>query len=333
MSLQNLSLSSEVTLPKRPGYGTLGDKVVLRVNYFHLLPKPKQALYRYSTELDPDETIVRKRRRIFALLLEDPTFTPYKDSVATDTRSTLISATELNLGPEGRKAVRITYRDLDEVEARPNARTYVIKIQKSRTIPLSELLTYLSSTAADARYDQHDETIQALNIVMSRKPTMTPDVVPVGRNKYFPIGSQSRMYDLRGGLVALRGYYASVRTATLRTLVNVNVCTAAFYKPGPLLDLMRDFRAETTGPMPQSLEAFLRRLRVETKYLKKKGVPAAKVKTIIGLARPPSAAFGGNAQQAMFDCDELGGRVTVEDFFLRSKSIRLMLFDATLIDI
>lgn len=316
VSLQKLSLSSGVSLPKRPGYGTMGAKIVLRVNWFHLLPKPTQALYRYSVDIQPDEPIKRKQRRIFALLLEDATFASVGDGVATDYRSNIVSATDIDLGPEGRREIRITYRESDG-DILPNARTYTIKVQKSRTITLSELMDYLGSSSADAHYEGHDEAVQALNIVMARKASMTPGVVAVGQNKWFPVGPQAVASRLGGGLIALKGYYSSVRTATLRMMVNLNVCTGAFYRPGSLLECMREFRDLDWGG---DLGKFLRKLRVETNYLKKKGVPSPRVKTICGLAPD-----GLNAKQAKFECEELGGTVTVEAFFKRSKSTAICL--------
>lgn len=291
----------------------MGAKIVLRVNWFHLLPKPTQALYRYSIDIRPEETIRRKQKQIFALLLEDPTFASVRDSVATDYRSNIVSATDIDLGPQGRKVVRITYRESDG-EVLPNAKTYDIKIQRSRTITLSELMEYLNSTSGDAHYEGYDEAVQALNIVMARKPSMTPNVAAVGQNKWFPVGPQAVLANLGGGLIALKGYYASVRTATLRMMVNLNVCTGAFYKPGSLLDCMREFR--DFDRTEDALAKFLKKLRVEINYLKKKGVPSPRVKTICGLA--PN---GTNAQQSTFQCEELGGVVSVETFFLRSKSI------------
>ena len=295
----------------------MGAKIVLRVNWFHLLPKLTQALYRYSIDIQPEEPIKRKQRRIFALLLEDPTFASVRDSVATDYRSNLVSAKDIGLGPEGRKVVNITYCESDG-DILPNARTYSIQIQKSRTITLSELMDYLSSTSADAHYEGHDEAVQALNIVMARKPSMTPDVVAVGQNKWFQVGAQAVASNLGGGLIALKGYYASVRTATLRAMVNLNVCTGAFYKPGPLLVSMREFR--DLDQSREGLDEFLQNVRVETNYLKKKGVPSPRVKTICGL--DPD---GADARRATFHCEELGGRVTVEAFFQRSKSTALSL--------
>lgn len=313
--MQQLSLSAGGSLPKRPGYGTMGTKIVLRVNWFHILPRPTQALYRYSIDIKPEETIKRKQRQIFALLLKDPTFASIRDSVATDYRSTLVSAQEINLGSGGRMIFKVTYRESDG-EVLPKAKTYNVQVQKSRTITLSELMDYLSSTSTDAYYEGHDEAVQALNIVMAQKPSMTPDVVAVGQNKYFPVGPQAVFSNLGGGLIALRGYYASVRTATLRMMVNLNVCTAAFYRPGSLLDCMREFK---DVDKEDGLGKFVQKLRVETNYLKgKNGLPSRRVKTICGLAPK-----GATAEEYKFPCEEFGGMVTVEAFFKRSKSIAL----------
>ena len=133
---------------------------------------------------------------------------------------------------------------------------------------------------------------------------MTPDVVAVGQNKYFPVGPQAVFSNLGGGLIALR------------MMVNLNVCTAAFYRPGSLLDCMREFK---DVDKEDGLGKFVQKLRVETNYLKgKNGLPSRRVKTICGLAPK-----GATAEEYKFPCKEFGGMVTVEAFFKRSKSIAL----------
>ncbi|KAI9821501.1 MAG: hypothetical protein M1832_003349 [Thelocarpon impressellum] len=325
---------SNTNLPPRPGYGVRGTAIVLRTNYFHLLPDPKQTLYRYQVAIEPEEKVVRKRRRILALLIQDAPFATPLGAVATDYASTLVSSIKLDLGPDERTVASIVYRDEGESEPRPGAKVYTIKVQYSRAMPLSELLSYVSSADTGLPDDGKEELVQALNIVMSKTPNTTPGTVVVARNKHFPAGPSAVAFDLRGGLIALRGYFASVRTATLRVLININVCTAAFYRPGPLLNLMRDFREQCKGPLIPALEAFLRRVRVETTYLKdKKGLPAKKIKTISGLARPPHAPRGADSIQATFQCDELGGRINVKDFFAKRHGITLEKPNAPVINV
>ncbi|KAH0537578.1 hypothetical protein FGG08_005644 [Glutinoglossum americanum] len=322
-SLAPLSLSDRITLPRRPGYAALGQKIILRTNYFRLSPRPDQEWYRYDVDLQPEETVKRKRRRIFALLLNGDRFEAYRDLMATDYGKIIISAQKLDLGDGDRAAEPVVYFDADQAGPGPNPRTYTTKIQLTGVLAVADLLQYLSSPAPDIFYDGKEEMIQALNIVMARHANANKDVVPVAGSKFFPLLGGANQHDLRGGLIALRGYYTSVRTSTLRVILNVNVCTAAFYQPGSLLDLMRRFRQQN-HPRPDlpmsAVEGFVKRLRVETSYIRdEKKRSVRKVKTIMGFARRPP---WGNASQVTFETDEYGV-VSVEDYFFRKYNIKL----------
>ena len=63
--------------------------------------------------------------------------------------------------------------------------------------------------------------------------------------------SESKYQRLGHGLIAVRGYYASVRTSTYRALVNINVQTSAFY---PTIDVHR--LIEDHGDKGDQLERF-----------------------------------------------------------------------------
>lgn len=72
--------------------------------------------------------------------------------------------------------------------------------------------------------------ITALNIVLASHPGRAGPGggVLVGRNRFFfPTAMQPQ--SLGGGLEAWRGFYSSVRPAFKQLMVNVNVCTTAFY--------------------------------------------------------------------------------------------------------
>jgi eukaryotic translation initiation factor 2C len=74
---------------------------------------------------------------------------------------------------------------------------------------------------------------------------------------------------LGGGLTAVRGVFASVRAATCRMLVNVNVTNAALYDNGPLDQLMVAFDPQRRGGKTR-LASFLKRVRVGTAHLPEK---------------------------------------------------------------
>lgn len=302
VSVQGLSITGS-SLPPRPGYGTSGKAIVLRANYFHMLPNPNQSLYRYAVDFSPVvDSKERIKRRLFEILLDTPTFAAMRTKVATDYSANLVTATKLNLGPDETKIAPIKYTEVDDDPLRPRDQEYKVKIQLSGVHSTTELLEYLASTDGGRTYGDKEETVQVLNIVMSRVANVHPGVAPrPRRNKYFIAGQGAANYDLRGGLIALRGYYASVRTATLRVLLNVNVCTAAFYRAGLLVQLMNEFFASLGGVNGYSLgelHKFLRLVRVETDHIRNKNnQQLRKRKTILGLALSPKY---GNPDQVTF---------------------------------
>lgn len=84
-------------------------------------------------------------------------------------------------------------------------------------------------------------------------------------------------------------------------MVNVNVCTTAFYTPGNLAVAMMAFRDSSFGAR---MEVFCKSVRIKTTHLGHR-------KTVKKLARH-------NARTYSFDTPEYK-RVTVEEYFKRSK--------------
>lgn len=347
---------TDVRYPHRPGYGTQGMKIVLRTNYFELVPASDLVLHRYHVGVQPTAAgrapVGKKLKRVVALLLEADLFAGIRDQVATDHASTIISRAKLpGLDLQGAEVeVSVPYRTEDEDEPRERAVSYRIIVQKTGIITVSELMDFLRSTSANAVYNSNakDQAIQALNIIMARSPSTNPNVVCPGKNKFFPIGQNATRTDLSRVLQAIRGYYTSVRAATGRILVNVNVSHDVFLKPGGLDQLIEDFGNEY-GPNVYRLEKFLKGVRVELIHLParkgKNGQVKRRIKTIFGLAntndghgreKPPKVAkFGAGALEVQFFHGDLPGKgpgikpgakappndyVTVFNFFQKGKS-------------
>lgn len=316
LSLSTLSIGSSSKLPARPSYGTQGRAIVLRCNYFQIIPEADLQIFRYHVQVTPEPKPVRKGRRAFELLLDTADFLDgVRPAVATDYRSMLVTRQKLDLGPEGRTISRIVYFEAEEEGPKSEQPlTYTFQISYSNTLAVQELLDYVSSTDSSIGYTDKEPMLQALNVAMSRKPSSSPGVsAPPRTNKFFPQGAV--LGDLGGGLIALRGYYTSVRTATLRLLANVNSVTATFYRSGSLLDLMRDFQSSCQGPWQLKLHHFLKGVRVETTHLKT-GKGLFKRRVLAGLARSPYPA--ANAKDISFYWDEKDSKVTIEQYFQRS---------------
>jgi eukaryotic translation initiation factor 2C len=298
-------------------------------------------LYRYRAEVQPAAK-GKKLKRIFALLLEDETFSGVRGRVATDYKVNIISRERLL---ETKCKVSIHYRPENEDEPHEGATIYTASIQESGTLTVSELVDFVRSTNTNAAYDGKEQAVQCLNIIMSYSPNTNPNIVSVGRNKFYPTNVNAARQNLNSALQVIRGYYSSVRAATGRILLNVNVSHTVFIRPDRLDTLINGFRREY-GRNTQALQKFLEKVRVQVDHLpakkNKSGQSIQRVKTIFGLANsndgqgqqnPPRVAnFGSGAKEVEFFHGDLPGQkpsekpgakvapnkyVTVFQFFLK----------------
>jgi len=267
--------------PTRPGYGTRGIKVELTANYVELLPPSNMVLHRYDVDVQPDAT-GRKRHRVLELLLQSPEMTPYKGDVATDFRQTLVSKTKFKHDED---IIEIQYRSEGEDEPAANGTVYKIKVKYIRTYTIGELVDWMNSTNISQSFGDKQELTQALNIFLNHYVKSANNLATIGSSKSFSLNQNATRGDLGAGLEVIRGFFSSVRVATCRILVNINVSHGAFYNQGPLPGLMHSYGTRNTI----ALEKFLKLVRVQTTHLAEKRNKARQVipriKTIFGLAR------------------------------------------------
>jgi len=285
-----LDSRKEPKLPKRPAYGN-AQPVKLKANYVQLLPPSDLVLYRYAITLfstgeggkQKVELVGKKLVQVIRLLLEDEGLEKVKDDVATDFKSTLISRKKL---PEDESTYCIKYRNENEDEASPNAKKYDICLRYTRSLNISTLLDYLNSTdLKKATPEDTESLLQAFNIFLNHHAKKLGNQPAIGSSKMFPLICEKKVgeeeEDLGSGLMAIRGFFSSVRVGAGRILVNVQVTHAVFFRAGPLEDLMICF-LETNGK--EKLGRFLNRLRVKIRPQKDNKQGKDRVKTIVGLA-------------------------------------------------
>jgi hypothetical protein len=301
--------------PDRPGYGTAGTAVTLYANYLALTSVGKQ-LFRYHVSIadglgKADKAPVgRKARHVVRLLLEEH-FPSNKKQIATDYRSTLIACVELL---KDEKVFEVRYKDEGQDEYPENPRVYKVTCQPTGQISPSDLMDYLTSSNAGSMLESKPEIVAALNIIMSHHPKTHPSIVSVGANKHFslePNGMEKA--SLGNGLEVLRGFFISVRAATARVLLNVQVKYMACFKDGPLGLVIEDWQPDSRKRNPYRLEAFLKRMRIVVTHIDRKtksGKPRPRPKTIVGLAakqdgrdlpNPPKvASYGAGPRHVQF---------------------------------
>lgn len=347
--------------PGRPGYGKQGRAIVLRANYFQVqtayeLKQPEVPLYRYAISLVGIDSLSKtKTHRLVEMILETALFKGI--TWATDFSSIIVTTTKLELGASGSQQGKIELRDANEPAFAPEQptdspqiqqarkrRTKGYKIDHTNVFDLRQLVDSLKATTPGSFYAAKDELRQLLNIIVAKAPNAVANIYSSSQNKYYPDGhALTQEYSLGAGLRALRGYYSSVRTGTSRILLNLNVSSAAFYKPISLRLLMNEFLNNDRVPRHprqlEELEGFLRLLRVQTNYLKTldatgkpkkdnngKPITAKKTKTIFGFAKRPRF---GDAKQTTFSFNNAAKpqapaqTISVFDYFKQEHGIQL----------
>lgn len=220
------------------------------------------------------------------LLLQSTILAPYRNGLATDFKSVLISTSKISPND---MTIEVQYRSEGEATPLANAITYTVTVNFDRTLSVSGLMDYLKSPDLSHSFVDKTELITALNIFFNHYAKAAKNITAFGSEK----GSRSFPHNPAGGpqrldscLDALRGYFSSVRPATCRLLVNVNVINGAFYPSGPLTALMS---SHGVGNIV-ALERFLKYLRVQTTHRPVKrnisGEAIPRVKSILSLARP-----------------------------------------------
>lgn len=124
-------------LPLRPGWGTLGQPVSLRSNFF-AVRVPRGPLCEYDVKIKPAVAIRRIKRRIFELLEQLPEYARYKGGVAHDFGQKLIASRRL---PQP-LAFDVPFYDEDEGGPREGGKTYNVEISFIQDIDLGQLMRY-----------------------------------------------------------------------------------------------------------------------------------------------------------------------------------------------
>lgn len=216
----------EAQLARRPGYGQEGTHVALFANYFRV--NASKDLYLYAVEMEPEVKIRDHRKMVYTELFKQ-LGEAMRKAITTDYSKQIVAS--CILGP---------LKDSYSIEYTPSHNTAVGKrsikltLKLSSTISVSMLHRYLSGD--DDTYNE-SQAIQALNIILARVPSSSENCVCKG-SKFFPRDQTDletfKILSYIPGVVAVKGYYSSVRTSTSRLLCNINICTSAFYEPAAL---------------------------------------------------------------------------------------------------
>ncbi|KAI1090938.1 Piwi-domain-containing protein [Rostrohypoxylon terebratum] len=324
--------SGESAIPSRPSYGKYKNEEnnVLWANYIELKTDPQYTLSRYSIRVeepvgDGQKMTGKKLARLIELLLIEIQRKDKNVILATDFSQIIVSHQQMtDIKAEG-KVFTVPFK---------NSNKYQIKVTPETDLSISELQDYLRSPTN--RYADREKIIQSFNIFLNYYAKVSPDHTTVGAGRSFPLNSTK---DLGGGLVAIKGYYSSIRLATSRLLANINVSWGMFHEPGPLHVTMRkriNGRWKDANQI-RSLGKFLQGVRIEYCY-KRGNETVCRVFRIHDLASPRDGTldngqrvqnppnvwrYGAGPKAVSFWIEDRNAYVTLFDYFMTEREKKL----------
>ena len=342
--------------PGRRSYGTKGQPIILRTNYLRLSatcetdPNTSEGtLYKYDVD-GLSELNKKKRKEFMNHLLRDPMFTgrhvatDYAKIVVTNAKLDFENATEWKTtvvlpAPPPAAGAQTNQGPLPEFVQRAREQNRAnVRVRHQETYNLRDMINFLQSTSAGAHYQGRVDIIPLLNMILYRSPSMDNSIATVGQNKFYPIQGNPRHenIELGGGLQAVRGYFSSVRPATHRLLINLNVSSAAFFKPIPLVALVIEF-GSTNHDL---IEAFIKKLRVRVEYKTQENQQnfVTRYKTIFGFARRQNRSVLGPKEVTFAYTDRTRAnpqeeQITIFNYFRRVHGITLQLPDLPVLNV
>lgn len=266
-----------------------------------------------NTSIEDDKLgdgLLRKRRRLFEIMIKEPFFAEAKGAIATDYASIILTTTKL---PEDRKEIKLTHFSKGDDPTTSKAKPLTALVEYDKEIRLKELQDHLSKPYETKSAMNKDEVLQALNIILKQEPNLKPNSFSSSDgSKFYSTSKPGEPLEDLPWVVAYRGFYASVRSSTSRLLANINVSTSAFYKEGLVHEIIKDIKS--SGVAPAAAARILKNRRVSTSYCGYK-----KFKIIRGFARNPEHVPDSgsneflNAKEASFEHE--GKPWTVAEWF------------------
>ncbi|KAF8394362.1 hypothetical protein HHK36_020570 [Tetracentron sinense] len=222
------SSSKNLRFAPRPGFGQVGTRCIVKANHF-FAELPDKDLNQYDVTITPEVVSKSVNRAIMEELVKI-----YKESdlgmrlPAYDGRKSLYTAGEL---PFSYKEFKIKLVDEDDgINGPKREREYKVVIKFVARADLHHLGQFLAGKRADAP----QEALQILDIVL--RELSTKRYCPVGRSFFSP---DIRMPQRLGeGLESWCGFYQSIRPTQMGLSLNIDMSSAAFIEPLPVIEFV-----------------------------------------------------------------------------------------------
>nr|XP_023668880.1 protein argonaute-3 [Paramormyrops kingsleyae] len=220
------------SVPRRPGYGTMGKPIKLLANCFQV-EIPKMDVYLYEVDIKPEKCPRRVNREVVDSMVQHFKVTIFGDRRPVyDGKKSLYTANPLPVAPTG--------VDLDVTLPGEGGKDRPFKVSIKFVSLVSWHLLHEVLTGRGMpeplELDKPISTnpVHAVDVVLRHLPSMK--YTPVGRSFF----SAPEGYDhpLGGGREVWFGFHQSVRPAMWKMMLNIDVSATAFYKAQPVIQFM-----------------------------------------------------------------------------------------------
>ena len=246
--------------PPRP-VSNIRNHLGLTSNHFKLTLRDELKLWHYQIIVHP-EIKGLKLTQVIKTALRSGTIRGLKPLIVTDFSAIMLSVREI---PQQCRHFKLKYMSEVETQASENAKEYMISLD-----PIG--IVNFSNTKADLQQMDNDSSglpiEQALDIILGHHRKLSNDIAIVNKRKAFSVTSNAEGCNLDTGfLVALRGYFSSVRMSQSDLLVNINISNGAFYQtPKRLWEIIR-WLQEIQRVNASKVPGLLRGLRVQSSHI------------------------------------------------------------------
>lgn len=344
-------------VPTRPGFGTVGDRFIVRVNMFELNPTATPVpLHKYNVDFGQNILTKNQKAQMISAIVKRAEFKAAGMQWATDYSNIIVTTQKLKQNIEGKAEPKdpldtaLPPPTTDAARDASARRTQRFKVTYENTFDLRDLFSYLRRTQHGQEYEGRADIVQLLNIIISKPCRDNVSVSTGGQNSFFPLQDHNcfSQVDLGGGLSAYRGFFSSVRYSVGRVLVNVNVANGAFFNALPLRNLIAAICGSNPTPSKRDIlakvEPVISRLKVLTRYMKPRDAngkvltnkgPLQKVRTLQHFAKEYRRDGKGNIIDFRYrSCNDVkfqlasapgveGGSISVTEYFKKYHDITL----------
>jgi eukaryotic translation initiation factor 2C len=232
-------------------------------NHFVVTIDPNTKLYEYNILGVPNKIGKAKAKLLIQAMIDaDPFLAGHQHEFATDCLTRIISWVKFpDLKPytyfgNNGEGQQLRLQLLGEVN------TQLLQSHtKARTAPTRPLVEDITTGGQRSVGGELGPVINALNIIIST--ALSDESILIKANKMFRMGGYEPLGSPTGSLCTIRGYFYTIKAGMGQMLLNLNICTSAFFRPMLVSDFLND--ATTFLNMWERTDA-LRGLRVFITY-------------------------------------------------------------------